>query len=117
VENLCPIHEDAPNPHCRACNSTRHDWVTTDSAKINRLRDALQTKASAGMLGVVAARANLSEGMLRNWCDNPANVPTYSELIELQAALDLEQLFDPKEEFPDESIEKSVGDDYRGGGG
>lgn len=111
--STCPIHEDAPNPNCKACNAGE----MTDTEKINRIRGALQDKANAGMLGPIAAMANIwgGEGRLRKWCDDPAEVPTYAELMTLQNVLKLGQLFDPQEDLPDD--DPKIGDDYRGGGG
>lgn len=107
----CKIHEDAPNPNCLMCKASfidgtlilteteRINKVRTETERINKIRDALQTKFSEGSLGVVAARADISESRLRDWVNDPCKVPTYGELIAVQSVLGLEAIFNEQEEF------------------
>lgn len=52
------------------------------------LRDRLIEKKIAGLLGVVAARANVPEYVLRDWVDNGAKVPSQKEVELVQNCLD-----------------------------
>jgi hypothetical protein len=49
----------------------------SDPEQLNAVRDYLQNKKRMGSLGVIAATANVAEGLLAEWCDDPAKVPAY----------------------------------------
>lgn len=96
----CPIHEDSPNPNCLQCKATVMDERTrlTETQRINTVREHLQDRMQKGLLGVVAAHAQIGEGRLRDWCNDPAKVPNYGELIDIQAAMSLEVILDAPED-------------------
>jgi hypothetical protein len=54
----------------------------------------LQDKQQDGLLGVIAARSRVPEYQLVEWCKNPAKVPTYGELIDIQDALGVQVLLE-----------------------
>src|SRR5574339_626826 len=92
----CAIHGDAPNPNCPVCKrAIVHPAVLlTESARINRVRELLQEKAAKGLLGMIAARANVAEGKLYLWTQDPAKVPNWAELMDIQRALNVEVILD-----------------------
>lgn len=99
MANTCPIHEDSPSPNCLHCKATVIDERTrlTETQRINTVREHLQMKAQQGLLGVVAARSQVAEGRLHDWCNDPSKVPNYGELIDIQAAMSLEVILDAPE--------------------
>lgn len=100
MDKTCPIHEDSPSPNCLQCKATVIDERTriTETMRINTIREALLEKKNIGWLGVISARAQIGEGRLEAWCNDPAKVPSYGELIDLQAALSLEVILDAPED-------------------
>jgi hypothetical protein len=52
------------------------------------LRDRLKDHQAKGTLGVIAARSNVAEWIIRDWCDNSLHVPNRMEVQKLQDALD-----------------------------
>jgi hypothetical protein len=52
----------------------------TPPEELNAVRDFIQNKKRMGTLGVIAATANVSEGMLAEWCDNPSAVPPFEDV-------------------------------------
>lgn len=56
------------------------------------IRSKLREKKDAGMLGVVAASANVGEGMLSDWVEKPALSPSREELTRVEKALGLHNL-------------------------
>jgi hypothetical protein len=58
---------------------------------MNTLRQRLIEKRTEGMIGVVAARSNVPEWVIKDWCDKPLNTPTREEISKLQSALDNRQ--------------------------
>jgi hypothetical protein len=59
----------------------------TESTRINAIRSRVRDKAEQGLLGVVAAKARVSEGMLFEWLEDPAKMPCQSELVSIQDAV------------------------------
>lgn len=57
------------------------------STHIARIRDELRAKMDSGLLGVVAARARVSEGSLYEWLHDASKCPSYSELSDIHEAL------------------------------
>lgn len=54
---------------------------------VNVVRERLLEKKQAGLLGVVAAKANVPEWMLADWCDNALNIPGRETIVLIQSAL------------------------------
>lgn len=52
------------------------------------LREKLIEAQSKGTLGVIAARSQVPEWVIRDWCNNPLYVPNRMEVQQLQDALD-----------------------------
>lgn len=59
----------------------------TESTRMNAIRDRVRDKAELGLLGVVAARARVSEGMLYEWLEDAAKMPCQTELVAIQDAV------------------------------
>lgn len=59
------------------------------AARMTLIRTKLREKKDSGMLGVVAASANVGEGMLADWLDKPAHYPSRDELSRVERALGL----------------------------
>lgn len=54
---------------------------------VNVVRERLLEKKQQGMLGVIAAKANVPEWMLADWCDNALNIPGRETIVNIQSAL------------------------------
>ena len=52
------------------------------------LLDRLKQLRAEGKLGVLAARSNVPEWVIRDWCDNAMHTPNREEVQKLQEALD-----------------------------
>lgn len=59
------------------------------ATRMTLIRSKLREKKDSGMLGVVAASANVGEGMLIEWLDKPALYPSREELTRIERALGL----------------------------
>lgn len=57
------------------------------ASHITRIRDELRAQMDSGMLGVVAARARVSEGSLYDWVHDASKCPSYGELADIHEAL------------------------------
>lgn len=59
----------------------------TASNRINTIRERVREQAEQGMLSVVAAKARVSEGMLYEWLEDCAKMPSHDELVSIQDAV------------------------------
>lgn len=58
-----------------------------EANRMTRIRGMLRERRAQGRLGVVAAMAGVSEGMLREWLDRPHLAPSRPELEAIEMAL------------------------------
>jgi hypothetical protein len=59
----------------------------TESNRINAIREKVREQAEQGLLGVVAGKARISEGMLYEWLEDCSKMPSQSELVSIQDAV------------------------------
>lgn len=59
----------------------------TEQQRLNVIRELLKEKQTEGKLGVIAARADVPEWVLREWCENPIRTPSRNEVVDIQTAL------------------------------
>lgn len=60
---------------------------TTEEMKLATLRERLKEKCDSGLLGTVAARARVPEGVLYDWCMDARKVPSRSEVEDVNRVI------------------------------
>lgn len=60
---------------------------STESQRLETIRNRLKDHLNRGLLGVVAARASVPEYILRDWIEHPEMIPTKEQVVKIHMAL------------------------------
>lgn len=75
---------------CAKCLEESEDVnKALESQRLSTIRNQLIDQVQKGMSGVIAARAKVAEFVIVNWVNNPADIPTRKEVVDIQSALGL----------------------------